>query len=95
MVKKPGAFRRYRYRDALFPTATFRQAWEELDATLATWSAAMNYLQVLKLARDAGQAQVEAESRRFSMPECCPDSTMSWSVWSGSKRRCRRWRLPR
>jgi hypothetical protein len=63
LVKKPGAFRRYYYRDALFPTATFREAWEQLDASLATWSADMNYLQVLKLARDVGQAQVEAEVR--------------------------------
>lgn len=63
MVKKPGAFRRYRYRDALFPTATFREAWARLDGTLSTWSAAMNYLQVLKLALDAGQVQVEAEVR--------------------------------
>lgn len=63
MVKKPGAFRRYHYRDALFPTPTFRTAWERLDASLATWSADMNYLQVLKLAREAGLAQVEAEVR--------------------------------
>jgi len=61
MSKKPGAFRRFRYRDALFPTATFRKAWDALDASLATWSADMNYLQILKLARDEGQAQVEPE----------------------------------
>lgn len=63
MVKKPGAFRRYRYRDALLPTWTFREAWERLDAALSTWSAAMNYLQVLKLARDAGQTLVEGQVR--------------------------------
>lgn len=63
IMKKPGAFRRYRYRDALFPTATFREAWERLDASLSTWSADTNYLQVLKLALDAGQVQVEAEVR--------------------------------
>lgn len=61
MVRKPGAFRRFLYLDALFPTATFRKAWEALDASLSTWSADMNYLQVLKLARDEGQAQVEPE----------------------------------
>lgn len=63
MVKKPGAFRRYRYRDALFPTATWREAWHRLDATLSTWSAATNYLQVLNLARDTGQVPVEAAVR--------------------------------
>jgi hypothetical protein len=65
MVKKPGAFRRYRYRDALFPTSTFREAWERLDASLATWSADTNYLQVLKRAQDTGQGPVEAAVRRL------------------------------
>lgn len=58
LVKKPGAFRRYRYRDAIFPTATYRRAWERLDESLSTWSADMNYLQILKLARDTGQENV-------------------------------------
>ena len=58
LVKKPGAFRRYRYRDALFPTATYRRAWDRLDDALSTWSADMNYLQILKLAREAGQEDV-------------------------------------
>jgi len=60
MVKKPGSFRLYRYRDAMFPSTIFRTAWENLDASLSTWSAATNYLQVVKLARDEGLAQVEA-----------------------------------
>lgn len=59
MVKKPGSFRLYRYRDAMFPSTIFRAAWEKLDAALSTWSASTNYLQVLKLARDEGLAQVE------------------------------------
>jgi len=59
MVKKPGAFRLYRYRDAMFPSAIFRAAWESLDASLPTWSASTNYLQVLKLARDEGLSEVE------------------------------------
>ena len=52
LVKKPGAFRRYRYRDALFLSAVFRRAYERLDATLSPWSADMNYLQIVLLARE-------------------------------------------
>lgn len=63
MVRKPGAFRRYRYRDVLFPTPTFREAWERLDEWLASWSADTNYLQVLKLALEEGQDAVETEVR--------------------------------
>ena len=28
LVRKPGAFAQYRYRDKLFPTLTFRQAYD-------------------------------------------------------------------
>lgn len=59
LVKKPGAFRRYRYRDALFPGEVFRRAYERLDETLSTWAADMNYLQVLLLARETGVEDVE------------------------------------
>jgi len=59
MVRKPGALRRYRYRDALFPTAAFHRAYERLDESLATWSADTNYLQVLLLARDGSVSDVE------------------------------------
>ncbi|MCP5043780.1 MAG: IS21 family transposase [bacterium] len=59
LVRKPGALRRYRYRDAMFPTEVFRRAYERLDESLSTWAADMNYLQVLQLARDVGLHDVE------------------------------------
>jgi len=59
LVKKPGAFRRYRYRDALFLSDVFRRAYERLDETLSCWSADMNYLQVVLLARDTCLDDVE------------------------------------
>ena len=30
LVRKPGAFENYRYRDELFPTSRFRMAWDVL-----------------------------------------------------------------
>jgi len=59
LVKKPGAFRRYRYRDALFLGDVFRRAYERLDETLSCWAADMNYLQVVLLARDTSVCDVE------------------------------------
>lgn len=59
LVRKPGAFRRYRYRDALFPSPVYRRAYERLDGALTTWAADMNYLQVLQLARDTSAHAVE------------------------------------
>jgi hypothetical protein len=63
LVKKPGAFRRYRYREALFPSQVFQRAYERLDESLSTWAADMNYLQVLLLARDACEHDVERALR--------------------------------
>jgi hypothetical protein len=34
-VKKPRAFYRLQYRDALLPDATYQRIWQHLDATLA------------------------------------------------------------
>ena len=59
LVRKPGAFRRYRYRDAVFPSDLFKRAYEQLDDALAMWAADMNYLQVVQLARDTSQQDVE------------------------------------
>lgn len=59
LVRKPGAFRLYRYRDALFPSSAFKRAYERLDEALSRWSADMNYLQVLQCARDESVSDVE------------------------------------
>jgi len=50
LLRKPGGFRDYRYRDDLFPTAVFRQAWEALCARLPPRRADLAYLRILKLA---------------------------------------------
>jgi hypothetical protein len=50
LLRKPGGFRNYRYRDDLFPRAVFRQAWEALDGRLPPRKADMVYLRILKLA---------------------------------------------
>jgi hypothetical protein len=59
MARKPGALRRYRYREALFPSAVYRRAYERLDESLPTWTADTNYLQVLLLARDGSAGDIE------------------------------------
>ena len=59
-VRKPGAFRNYRYREALFPTQTFRQTYERLTRELSAWSADVEYLRILELAATTMEATVEA-----------------------------------
>jgi hypothetical protein len=59
LLRKPGGFRDYRYRDDLFPTTTFRRAWEELDRRLPPRRADLAYLRVLKLAATTLEVDVE------------------------------------
>jgi hypothetical protein len=50
LLRKPGGFRHYRYRQALFPTLVFRQAWEALNQWSSPRQADLSYLRILRLA---------------------------------------------
>jgi len=58
LVRKPGAFAAYRYRDDLFPTTTFRLAYDRLVSQRAT-RADQNYVRILHLAASTSEADVE------------------------------------
>lgn len=57
LVRKPGAFENYRYRDELFPTSRFRMAWDALREL--TPQANKRYLEILHLAAREGEARVD------------------------------------
>jgi hypothetical protein len=57
LVRKPGAFARYRFREELFPSLIFRRAYDALVATHGE-RADIEYLRVLHLAATAGEARV-------------------------------------
>jgi len=58
-VEKPGAFDRYRYREDLFPSLTFRLAFDALDETLPRRQADLEYLRCLRLAAETMESEVE------------------------------------
>lgn len=60
LVRKPGAFARYRYRTQLFPTFIFRRAYDALCSRFVSYRADLEYLRILKLAADTMEAEVEA-----------------------------------
>jgi hypothetical protein len=60
LVRKPGAFRCYRYREALFPTDAFRRAYERMARDMSAWSADVEYLQIVHLAARTMESDVEA-----------------------------------
>ena len=58
LLRKPGAFAQYRYRDELFPALLFRQAYDRLQAAVPQ-QADREYLRVLHLAASTSQSEVE------------------------------------
>jgi hypothetical protein len=59
LVRKPGAFARYRYREDLYPSLTFRRAYDALVRTHGE-RADVEYLRILHLAATVGEAPVVA-----------------------------------
>jgi hypothetical protein len=58
LVRKPGAFARYRYREELFPSLVFRRAYDALVDARGE-RADIDYVRVLHLAASTMQADVE------------------------------------
>jgi transposase len=58
LVRKPGAFANYCYREELFPTTTFRRAYDALLAATPS-QADRDYLRLLHLAASGSEADVE------------------------------------
>jgi hypothetical protein len=57
-VLKPGAFAAYRYRDDLFPTTTFRLAYDQL-VSRGVERADRDYVRILHLAASTSETEVE------------------------------------
>ena len=72
LLRKPGGFRDYRYRDALFPTLVFQQAWEQLQQVYAPRKADLIYLRILHLAAQSLEADVAAALT------CLLETTAPW-----------------
>ena len=57
LLRKPGAFANYRWREELFPAPVYRAAYDHLLRTNS--NADRRYLEILKVAADEGQSAVE------------------------------------
>lgn len=62
LVRKPGAFAHYRYRDELFPTSRFRMAFDVLEERLGR-SASREYLRILEMAAKESETKVDETLR--------------------------------
>jgi hypothetical protein len=75
LLRKPGAFERYRYREQLFPSRSFREAYDHLVAKHGQRGGAVEYLRLLKLASEVGESDIEVMLADYLSP---PYPT--WSV---------------
>lgn len=65
LVRKPGAFEHYRYREDLFPSVQFRWAYDNLASRHTPQVASKEYLRILHLAAKQSESLVEEALR------CC------------------------
>lgn len=75
LLRKPGAFEGYRYREELFPRRTFRQAYDRLVIQHGPRRGAVEYLRLLKLASEVNEDDLELLLIEF----VCPPYP-AWSV---------------
>ena len=60
LVRKPGAFRLYKYQDDLYPSRVLRQAYDKLSAVYAEDRANREYIRILHLAASTLESEVAA-----------------------------------
>ena len=80
LVRKPGAFARYRFREELFPSLTFRAAYDALGRTHGE-RADVEYVRLLHLAATTSERQVEATLRaRLDAGDTCAYASVQAEV---------------
>ncbi len=72
LVRKPGAFERYVYREALFPSVVFRRAYDRLLEKSAG-RADLEYLRILQLAATTMECRVESALAQLLAEDRVPD----------------------
>jgi len=72
LVRKPGAFRRFAYREALFPSLVFRKTYDALLERSTKW-ADLEYLRILHLAATTVQSRVEQTLEKLLAEDAVPD----------------------
>ena len=72
LVRKPGAFARYRYRDELFPSLPFRRAHDAIAEQQPDVRGDLEYLRILHLAAATLEADVEAALERLLAADTVP-----------------------
>jgi len=60
LVRKPGGFARYVYREEMFPSVVFRRAYDAIQTPHRGMKGDLEYLRILHIAASTFEADVEA-----------------------------------
>lgn len=83
LLRKPGAFEHYRYREELFPTSRFRMAYDWLKKASPT-QAHKEYLKILEIAAKGSETAVdETLGRLLEMDESLHASAVELALEAG------------
>ena len=72
LLRKPGAFARYHYREELFPSSTYRRAYDRLVQDHGMNAGELEYLRLLKLTAELGANAVEGLLSELLCPDTPP-----------------------
>jgi hypothetical protein len=87
LVRKPGAFENYKYREDMFPTSRFRMAYDALRETMPS-RASREYLQILELAARENESLVD-DALRTLFEEDQPIRFEAVREWVGRRETAR------
>jgi hypothetical protein len=87
LVRKPGAFASYRYREHLFPSSRFRRAYDALKEAMPN-RCDRRYLQILELAAKEGEARVDDALRLLLSSESGIRTMTDQEAFCEFMRRC-------
>ena len=87
LVRKPGAFENYKYREDMFPTSRFRMAYDALRQTTPN-RAAREYVQILELAARENESLVD-DALRLLLEEDQAITLAAVKEWVGRRETAR------
>ncbi len=81
LLRKPGAFSEYRFREDLFPSLVFRRAYDRLCKTLPQRAADLDYLRILNQAATTMEADVERILLELEAKDLTPRWNLVMEFW--------------
>jgi hypothetical protein len=81
LLRKPGAFADYRFREDLFPTLVFRKAYDRLCEACAPRTADLEYLRILRQAATTLESSVEQVLSGLELKGLAPRWHLLMEFW--------------